>query len=62
MPVADKTFPSLIMLPNPQPYFAKLVDPRRETRNERHALHATSDDDGDLSWEWIHSELRSTCQ
>ncbi|SEI72366.1 hypothetical protein SAMN04244572_01458 [Azotobacter beijerinckii] len=50
------------MLPNPQPYFAKLVDPRRETRNKRHALHATSDDDGDLSWEWIHSELRSTCQ
>lgn len=26
------------MLPNPQPYFAKLVDPRRETRNKLHAL------------------------
>ncbi|MCF1184558.1 ISAs1 family transposase [Marichromatium gracile] len=26
------------MLPNPQPYFADLVDPRRETRNKLHAL------------------------
>ncbi|MDV7210466.1 ISAs1 family transposase [Azotobacter beijerinckii] len=26
------------MLPNPQPYFAALVDPRRETRNKLHAL------------------------
>lgn len=26
------------MLPNPQPYFTKLVDPRRETRNKLHAL------------------------
>ncbi|SER44650.1 Transposase DDE domain-containing protein [Azotobacter beijerinckii] len=26
------------MLPNPQPYFGTLVDPRRETRNKLHAL------------------------
>lgn len=26
------------MLPNPQPYFADLPDPRRETRNKLHKL------------------------
>ena len=26
------------MLPNPQPYFIGLVDPRRDTRNRLHAL------------------------
>jgi hypothetical protein len=26
------------MLPNPQPYFANLPDPRRETKNKLHKL------------------------
>jgi len=34
------------MLPNPQPCFARLVDPRRETRNKLHARRT--------SW-WSHS-------
>ena len=25
-------------------------------------MDATSDEEGDLSWEWMHSEFRSTCQ
>jgi hypothetical protein len=25
-------------------------------------IAATSEDDGDLSWEWIHNDFRSTCQ